>query len=177
MDYEQTLADAREIDHHLEVLVFGVLRGLRLAGADDESIATVQKALDRWYPEIGTEDGQALADVVETRLHELHERGAFDGAVKLVGRMSMLEAHIAHDALAESGVATRLRRDTLPATEFPEPPNQVELWIKPRDLARGRRVLAEMAEKADETVVCGQCGESNPANFATCWNCNAPLGE
>ncbi len=177
MDYEQTLADARELNHHLEVLVFGVLRGLALAGADEASVEAVQKTLDRWFPEIGTETGQALADVIETRLHELHERGAFDDAVKLVGRMSMIEAHIAHDALAESGVATRLRHETLPATDFPEPPNQVELWIKPRDLARGKRVLAEMAQKADETVACPSCGESNPANFSTCWNCNAALGD
>lgn len=175
MDYEQSLADVREIVHPLEVLVFGVLRGLDVAGADEETVATVQKALDRWFAEIGTEDAQALADVVETRLHELHERGAFDDAVKLVGRMSMIEAHIAHDALAESGVATRLRHETLPASEFPEPPTQVELWIKPRDLARGKRVLAEMAQKADETVVCPSCGEENPANFTTCWNCNAAL--
>lgn len=176
MDYEQTLADARELNHPLEVIVFGVLRGLAEAGADAASIEAVQKTLDRWFAEIGAEPGHALADVVETRLHELHERGAFDDAVKLVGRMTTIEAHIAHDALAESGVATRLRHETLPASDFPEPPHHVELWIKPRDLARGRRVLAEMAAKADETVTCAECGESSPANFSTCWNCNAALG-
>lgn len=175
MDYEQTLADARELNHALEVMVFGVLKGLAVAGADEQSIAAVHKTLDRWFPEIGDEAGHALADVVETRLHELHERGAFDDAVLLVGRMTMIEAHIAHDALAEAGVATRLRRDTLPATDFPEPPSHVELWIKPRDLARGKRVLAEMAQKADETVECPSCGEPSPANFATCWSCNGAL--
>lgn len=175
MDYEQTLAEARELTHPLETLAFGVLRGLDLAGADDAAVEAVRKVLDAWFPRIGEAEGQALADVVETRLHELHERGAFDDAVKLVGRMTMIEAHIAHDALAESGIATRMRHETLPASEFPEPPSQVELWIKPRDLARGKRVLAEMAQKADETVVCPACGEPSPANFATCWNCHAAL--
>ena len=84
--------------------------------------------------------------------------------------------HLDAVSFLKSGIATRMRHETLPASEFPEPPSQVELWIKPRDLARGKRVLAEMAQKADETVTCAACGETSPANFATCWNCHAALG-
>lgn len=175
MDFEQTLADARTLGNPLEVLAFGALRALTLAGADDESVAAVRRVLDAHLGKIGAEEARDLAEVIETRLHELHERGAFDDAVKLIGRMTMLEAHIAHDALAEQGVATRLRHEFLPAGEFPDPPGQVELWIQPRDLARGRRVLGEMAAKADETVICKACGETSPANFETCWNCHAAL--
>ncbi len=41
-----------------------------------------------------------------------------------------------------------------------------------------RNHLAEGAEvSTEEEVVCKNCGEKNPGNFAACWKCEQPLGE
>lgn len=175
MDLQQILADARTHDNALEAIAHVLLTALKAGGADDEAIAQVTETFDAHLGAVGVDDTLGLAEVLDIRLQEILERGAFDDAIKLMSRMTMIEAHLAHDALAEMGVASRLRHDSLPGAEFPEPPSQVELWVRKGDVAKAKSVLTEMTQKADKTVDCPACGEGNPANFATCWSCHAAI--
>ncbi len=175
MDFDETLAASRSRAGDLGAAAYVVITAIAAGGATESTVEQVRAIVDTWLPRVDDETAAVLSKVLEARLDETEKRGAFDDAIMLASRMTTLEAHIAHDALAEQGVATRLRHDGPTAAEFPDPPSHVELWVRPADLARARRALKDLAAAADETVTCPQCAEDNPANFATCWNCHATL--
>ncbi|MCB9553250.1 MAG: DUF2007 domain-containing protein [bacterium] len=175
MQFDDTLAAARKMESDLGAAAFVMLAALEAGGADPDTLARVRESFDAWLPRVGEDDARTLAAVLEARLAENHERGAFDGAVQLASRLTTLEAHIVHDALAEQGVATRMRHDGPTAADFPDPPSQVELWVRPRDLDRARKVLREMSAAAGENITCPHCAEPVPANFAVCWSCGGTV--
>lgn len=175
MKFEETLEASRAQESDLGATAHVMLAALEAGGADPGTLARIRADFDAWLPRVTPEDARTLIAVLEARLVENHERGAFDDDVQLAARLTSLEAHIVHDALAEQGIATRLLHDGPPAADFPDPPSQVELWVRPRDLARARRVLKDMAAAAEKTVTCPHCAEPVPANFATCWHCNGTI--
>ena len=53
-----------------------------------------------------------------------------------------------------------------------------EVWVmEAEDTARARVILQEFERRvsSDETIACGNCGETNPAGFEICWQCGRPL--
>lgn len=95
-------------------------------------------------------------------------------AVKLAGRMTMIEAQILHDALQREDIVTAIRHDHLASADIPNPGTEVELWVKKEDEERAREVMAR-ADLSDETVVCPHCDAENPASFSQCWDCQGEL--
>lgn len=49
----------------------------------------------------------------------------------------------------------------------------VEVWIvRDRDFDRARLVLEKLQQEVlEKDWTCGQCGNSSPATFETCWHC------
>ncbi|GJM14248.1 MAG: hypothetical protein DHS20C12_26510 [Pseudohongiella sp.] len=51
-----------------------------------------------------------------------------------------------------------------------------EVWVKPLYYARAKQIIAEMTDVAETSGpdwVCGDCGESNLANYSICWSCES----
>ncbi|MCA9541493.1 MAG: DUF2007 domain-containing protein [Myxococcales bacterium] len=175
MKFEDILAESYTLEGPLGAAAFVVLRALQASGADANAVAEVRALLDAHLPRLGAKDGALLVHVLEQRLAEHGEDDAFDGTVKLSARLTMVEAHIVHDALSRRGLATQLRHEHLAAADFPNPGTDVEIWVPRRDLARAKAILAEIESESTETIACPQCAEQNPAHFETCWNCSALL--
>lgn len=131
MKFEETLEASRAQESDLGATAHVMLAALEAGGADPGTLARIRADFDAWLPRVTPEDARTLIAVLEARLVENHERGAFDDDVQLAARLTSLEAHIVHDALAEQGIATRLLHDGPPAADFPDPPSQVELWVRP----------------------------------------------
>lgn len=53
----------------------------------------------------------------------------------------------------------------------------LELWVvEDGDEARALAAIESAQREAEgPDRVCGNCGESSPAGFVSCWNCEAPL--
>lgn len=90
-----------------------------------------------------------------------------------------VDAEIVRDLLSGNGIDVELRGmyawggvGELPHTEaYP----RVYL-VRESDRERARALLREYEKAAPQgTIRCKGCGESSPASFAVCWNCNAPL--
>lgn len=176
MDYHDELQASRQFEGALGA-AFHVLRAaLQATGADQGAIDAFGAQVRKHLGALDGESRAVLLAVLEQRIADDYHRGAFDGAVQLSGRMTIVEAHIVHDALAEAGVATRIRHEGASSSAgFPDPNTTVELWVDPRALRRAKSVMAQLVADADRELTCPTCGAENPGNFDTCWQCESPL--
>ena len=85
-------------------------------------------------------------------------------AVDILGTQS-IKAHI-FNANASGGLGE------LAATQI-----WPEVWVEDDDLAGNAMRLLREIHSADssERKPCPHCGEVNPENFLSCWNCGKPL--
>lgn len=92
---------------------------------------------------------------------------------------TLLDAQLAADALSSLGIATHILNANAAGAlgEVPFMQAQPEVWVDDdRQAARAREVLAGLrnAPLRDEKI-CPQCGETNPGNFMSCWQCGGAL--
>lgn len=88
------------------------------------------------------------------------------------------EARLVAQMLEAAGVRAQVFNDhaagalgELPATE-----TWPEVWIeRDHQLATARSLIAGYESAPDQTVLCQDCGESNPVTFEICWQCRQPL--
>ncbi len=62
------------------------------------------------------------------------------------------------------------------AGEIPVTECLPEVWVKPLYFARAEQIILEIENSSqleDSEWHCRDCGESNAANFALCWNCES----
>lgn len=84
------------------------------------------------------------------------------------------------DILEAEDIRTFVRNENMSGTEGMIPIFHPGLCIvNDRDEVRARELIAEnqpsdISDTAPE-IVCPACGEKNPGNFASCWNCEAEL--
>lgn len=99
------------------------------------------------------------------------------GAVKLAGRLTVVEAHIIQDALAREDILTAIRQDHLASADLPNPGTDVELWVGADQVERAREVVDALTHDVHEgeTIECPSCGEACPATYARCWKCDGAL--
>ena len=169
MELEQTLEESRQMRGPLGAIAFVVLRGLKAGGAEPAEIAQVDALLTRCFPNLSAAECDVLVEVVDTRLAE----GSWGDPIKLIGGLTETEAHIAHDALSQQDIETKIRNEH---GDLPNPGVGVELWIRPRDHAKAKRLLSRLNEAHQgESVLCPECGESSLAHFTSCWSCGEPL--
>lgn len=84
--------------------------------------------------------------------------------------------------LEEAGIPTFVKNENLSTTEGVSIPDffpalcilNDEDYDSARELIRKRVELAEDAAALAE-VVCGNCCETVPGSFDTCWNCQSPI--
>lgn len=92
---------------------------------------------------------------------------------------TLLDAQLAVDALSCLGIATHILNANAAGAlgEVPFMQAQPEVWVDDdTQAARAREVLAGLrnAPLRDEKT-CPQCGEANPGNFLSCWQCGGTL--
>ena len=92
---------------------------------------------------------------------------------------TLLDAQLAVDVLASVGIAAHVfNANAAGATgEVPFMQAQPEIWVEDEMLAaRARDVLAALRDApARDEKACPHCGEINPGNFLSCWQCGHAL--
>jgi hypothetical protein len=97
---------------------------------------------------------------------------------RLYRAADLIEAHPLRHLLGEAGIEVKVLNENAHSGmgEIPFIHAYPEIWLmSERDEPRARRVLEEheSARATNEVRPCPKCGESNPANFAPCWQCVA----
>lgn len=92
---------------------------------------------------------------------------------------TLLDAQLAIDALSSLGIAAHIFNANAAGAlgEVPFLQAQPEVWIED-DTQESRACdalarLREAPQTADKT--CPRCGETNPGNFLSCWQCGGAL--
>lgn len=93
---------------------------------------------------------------------------------------NLQEAYLILHCLAQAGVPARVLNEHAQGGlgELPFTHAYPEIWLlEPGDTERARRLIEdyERASSAGPALLCGSCGEENPASFETCWRCSAVL--
>jgi len=92
---------------------------------------------------------------------------------------TLLDAQLAVDALSSLGIVSHIFNANAAGAmgEVPFMQAQPEVWVDDAaQEARARAVLAGLrdAPLRDEKT-CPHCGETNPGNFLSCWQCGHAL--
>ena len=92
---------------------------------------------------------------------------------------TLLDAQLAVDALSSLGIVSHIFNANAAGAlgEVPFMQAQPEVWVDDdAQEARAREALAGLhnAPQHDEKS-CPQCGEVNPGNFLSCWQCGSAL--
>ncbi|MBT9567224.1 MAG: DUF2007 domain-containing protein [Thiobacillus sp.] len=92
---------------------------------------------------------------------------------------TLLDAQLAADALSSLGIVTHIFNANAAGAlgEVPFLQAQPEVWVDD-DAAevRAREALSTLHNAAPRAEkICPQCGESNPGNFLSCWQCGQTL--
>lgn len=94
---------------------------------------------------------------------------------------TLLDAQLAADALSSLGIATHILNANAAGAlgELPFLHAQPEVWVDDdAQAARAREVLTALyAATPRSEKTCRRCGEANPGNFLSCWQCGAALPE
>jgi len=94
---------------------------------------------------------------------------------------NMIEAQQIIDALQQQNIKAKIINPNLSSLtgEVPFTETWPKIWlVDAEDEALARNVLEDLKqlrEKAHQDIFCGKCGEKNPGNFSSCWNCGSDL--
>jgi hypothetical protein len=92
---------------------------------------------------------------------------------------TLLDAQLVADALSSLGITTHILNVNAAGAlgEVPFMQAQPEVWIDDdAQEARAREVLAGLSNAPmRHEKICPHCGESNPGNFLSCWQCGGML--
>lgn len=101
---------------------------------------------------------------------------------KIYAAADLPQAHLLLHMLAEAGIKARVLNENMQGGtgEIPFIHTWPELWLdNPDDQNAAEKIIREFESRktSSDTMMCTACGEENPANFETCWQCGALLYE
>ncbi|MCF6324486.1 MAG: DUF2007 domain-containing protein [Gammaproteobacteria bacterium] len=90
------------------------------------------------------------------------------------------EALLIVGLLQQTGIEVTLKNENLQGAigEIPFTHAYPELYLlDERDETLARKIITEYESSREylKTIICPACGEENPANFPSCWACEASL--
>jgi len=92
---------------------------------------------------------------------------------------TLLDAQLVVDALSSLGITTYIFNANAAGAlgEVPFMQAQPEIWVEDDSQEyRAREVLADfLSIKPGPDKPCPRCGERNPGNFMSCWQCGGTL--
>lgn len=174
MNFDEILAASHTKKGPLGAAAFTIVTALRQSGAPPETVATVEAAIGEWLPQLDGASADTLVAVLQHRFEALSHRDAYTDLVRLKGQLTAVEAHLAHDALEQQGIFSRLAHQRSGAAIIPGLENEVELWVRPDTLAAAEGVLERLRPNG-KTATCPACKEESPAHFAFCWACGGAM--
>ncbi len=94
---------------------------------------------------------------------------------------TLLDAQLAADTLSSVGIVTYILNANAAGAlgDLPFLQAQPEVWVDDDTQAqRAREVLAALQDRVPgQEKICPHCGERNPGNFLSCWQCGSALPE
>lgn len=96
---------------------------------------------------------------------------------------NMIEAQQVLDALQQQHIKAEIVNQNLSSLtgEVPFTETWPKIWIvNVEDEFLARKILDDLKilrEKSHLDIFCRKCGEKNPGNFSSCWNCDSDLVE
>ncbi|VAW76998.1 hypothetical protein MNBD_GAMMA12-1124 [hydrothermal vent metagenome] len=94
---------------------------------------------------------------------------------------NLLEAQQLLEALQQQNIKAEIVNPNLSSLtgEVPFTETWPTVWlVNAEDQHLARSILEDLKklrQKAHLDILCSQCGEKNPGNFSSCWNCNSDL--
>jgi ribosomal protein L40E len=92
---------------------------------------------------------------------------------------TLLDAQLVVDTLSSLGIVTHIFNANAAGAlgEVPFMQAQPEVWVDDDAQAlHAREILAEcLNQKPGQEKICPHCGERNPGNFLSCWQCGGAL--
>jgi len=100
--------------------------------------------------------------------------------MRIYAAENLQEAYLIVGLLEQSGIVVTLKNENLQGAvgEIPFTHAYPEIHLNDeRDERLARKIIKEYESSCKhlETVNCHECGEENPANFPSCWACEASL--
>jgi hypothetical protein len=95
---------------------------------------------------------------------------------RVYSALNLPDAHIVANLLTQSGIATQIFNVNVAGAlgELPVDSAMPQVWVEDDDKA----TLIDAHFKSQAQTAqrpCLSCGELNPGNFETCWNCGAAI--
>ena len=108
-----------------------------------------------------------------------------ENMVRVYRAANATEAHVIRGLLEQHDIRVRLIGEHLSSGfgELPAEVTEVELHVPAVFEQLARQLISEYEQRATSgresgpDWICAHCGESNPADFGVCWNCNAPANQ
>ncbi len=94
---------------------------------------------------------------------------------------NLIEAQQILDVLQQQHIKAKIINPNLSSLtgEIPFTETWPKIWLaNAEDEPLARSVLEDLKrlrEKAHQDIFCSKCGEKNPGNFSSCWNCGADI--
>lgn len=100
--------------------------------------------------------------------------------MRIYSAENLQEAYLIVGLLQQTGIEVTLKNENLQGAigEIPFTHAYPELHlVDERDESLARKIIAEYESSREhlKTITCPACGEENPANFPSCWACEASL--
>lgn len=99
---------------------------------------------------------------------------------RLYQAVNLQEAHLLLHQLEQADIRVHLFNEYAQGAlgDIPFSNAYPEIWLDDaHDLPQARHIVTRFEQRPEPqgTVRCTGCGEDNPDNFETCWQCGAPL--
>lgn len=91
---------------------------------------------------------------------------------------SLLEAQLVADTLASLGIPNHILNAYAGGAmgDLPYSQTSPEVWVDdPAQETRAAEAIATLDAPALDDKLCPHCGETNPGNFLSCWQCHSAL--
>ena len=97
--------------------------------------------------------------------------------IVIFSSLNLANVHLVRSVLTHEGIPSRMKAQMLGplAGEVPMDAARTELYVS-KDLAqRALDIIADAQRQDGPERICDQCGETSPASFEICWQCQVPL--
>jgi len=99
--------------------------------------------------------------------------------VVVFSSINVMEVYLVRSLLTREGIPSQIRGEFRAglAGEVPMNDARPELLVPDAFEKRALEAITEATTKTGPDRICGQCGETSPHTFDTCWQCGGSLTE
>lgn len=99
---------------------------------------------------------------------------------KIYAAADLPQAHLLLHLLEEAGIEARILNENMQGGtgEIPFIHTWPEIWLEnANNQTTAEKIIREFENRktSNDIIACPDCGEENPANFESCWQCGATI--